>query len=234
MIQRRSDGPAGPGLTGSLAVFFSLAALVCGMTLLFLAMRSVMEIGGSCGSDGVHQPIRACPEGAPLATLGGIFGGAAGLLAYIWASLNYGAPSWAWLAWPGLLLPLGWNFLEFGLDPPGGGGFEWGWLVCGVLFWLMGGVPLVLFAKPLARAALPIGRGERPRATAAPRPRREPVQLVEPTYDPQPTGGSRRPANNRGADLVSTLERLSDLHRRGALTDEEFEAAKERVLEEMA
>lgn len=234
MIQRRSDGPPGPGLTGSLAVFFSLAALVCGMTLLFLAMRSVMEIGGSCGSDGVHQPIRPCPEGVPLATLGGIFGGIVALFAYIWATVKYGATSWVWLGWPALFLSLGWNFLEFGFDSPTGGGLVWGWLICGVMFGLMGGVPLVLFLKPLARALLPIGSGERKMVNTAPRPRREPVQLVEPTYDPQPAGGSRRPAKNRETDLVSALERLSDLHRRGALTDEEFEAAKERVLEEMA
>lgn len=215
-------------------MFFSLAGLVCGMTLLFLAMRSVMEIGGSCGSDGVHQPIRSCPEGVPLATTGGVFGGIVALFVYLGATAQYGATNWVWLGWPALFLSLGWNFLEFGFDSPAGGGLVWGWLICGVMFGLMGGVPLVLFAGPLARAILPIGSGERRMASTASPPRREPVRLVEPTYDPQPVGGSRPPANNREPDLVSALERLSDLHRRGALTDEEFEAAKERVLEEMA
>ena len=51
------------------------------------------------------------------------------------------------LAWPGLFLSLGWNFLEFAFAPPGGG-FAWGWLVCGVVFVLMGGLPLLLAFKP--------------------------------------------------------------------------------------
>ena len=50
------------------------------------------------------------------------------------------------LAWPGLFLSLGWNFLEFSFAPPGGG-FAWGWLVCGVVFVLMGGLPLLLAFK---------------------------------------------------------------------------------------
>ncbi len=52
------------------------------------------------------------------------------------------------LAWPGLFLSLGWNFLEFAFAPPGGG-FAWGWLICGVVFVLMGGLPLLLAFKPL-------------------------------------------------------------------------------------
>lgn len=206
-------------------MFFTLAAVVCGMTLLFLAMRSVMEIGGSCGSDGVHQPIRPCPEGVPLATMGGIFGGVVALMVYLGAAAKYGVPNWAWLGWPALFLSLDWNFLEFGLDPPTDDGLVLGWVVCGVTFVLMGGGPLVLFAKPLARAIPPIGWGGGTAERAASRPRREPVQLVEPTYDPQPA-----PA---GRDMVEALERLSELHRKGALTAEEFEAAKERVLGEM-
>ena len=30
-------------------------------------------------------------------------------------------------------------FLEFGLDPPGDEGVVWGWIICAVLFFLMGG-----------------------------------------------------------------------------------------------
>lgn len=211
-------------------MFLSLAAVVCGMTLLFLAMRSVMEIGGSCGSDGVHVGVRPCPDGVPLALFGGVFGGAIALFVYMGAVSKYGATSWVWLAWPALFLALGWNFLEFGLDPPGDHGPAWGWLVCAVVFGAMGGTPLVAFAKPLARAILPLpNRPEYP-YPGYERPRKEPVVLVEPTYDPPP------PAREHGASsrsaVVASLERLSALHGSGALTDEEFRAAKERVLEE--
>jgi len=215
-----------PGITGAVMVFVSLAGVVCGMTLLFLAMRSVMEIGGSCGSDGVHVGVRPCPRGIPLATVGGILGGVVSLMVYIGATVKYGAPTWVWLAWPALFLSLGWNFLEFGLDPPGEEGLVWGWLVCGVVFLPMGGIPLVLAAKPIARSILPIGGGGPEAGNAVSRPRREPGVLVEPTYDPQPATAA--PA--RGSGVVEALERLSALRESGALTEAEFDAAKERVL----
>jgi hypothetical protein len=70
------------------------------------------------------------------------------------------------LAWPGLFLSLGWNFLEFAFAPPGGG-LAWGWLVCGVLFALMGGLPLLLVFKPARkkiRSRLQNGEGLGPYA----------------------------------------------------------------------
>lgn len=41
------------------------------------------------------------------------------------------------LAWPALFLSLGWNFLEYGLDPPFGG-IAWSWLLRAGLFALLG------------------------------------------------------------------------------------------------
>ena len=46
------------------------------------------------------------------------------------------------LAWPALFLGLGWNFLEYGVRNPFGDGVELGWLIPGVIFMIMGGVPL--------------------------------------------------------------------------------------------
>ena len=47
------------------------------------------------------------------------------------------------LAWPALFLSLGWNFLSTPSTRPGGGGIELGWLIPGVIFVMMGGVPLL-------------------------------------------------------------------------------------------
>ena len=115
------------------------------ITLLFLGMRAVMDIGGACASGGPFVPVQPCPDGVPaLMTIGvlGLFAfGGVGL----WAGAKVGG-AWAalpLLAWPGLFLSLGWNFLEYGIAPPGGEpGPAVGWLVCGVVFVLMGGVPL--------------------------------------------------------------------------------------------
>jgi hypothetical protein len=71
----------------------------------------------------------------------------------VWKGSTIGGPYAALplLAWPALFLSLGWNFLEFGVQPPGGG-LAWGWLVPGVMFVLMGGGPLWLAWRSRARA----------------------------------------------------------------------------------
>lgn len=210
-------------LKASVLVFMSLAGLVCGMTLLFLGMRAVMEVGGSCADGGPYVSARPCPDGVPLAIMGGIFGGVSSLLVYLWQTFSRGIAGFALLAWPALFLSLGWNFLEFGLDPPGGGGWAWGWLVCAVTFGVMGSVPLVVGARPIARAILPIG---------SPRP----------ALSPGGVGGDRdRPARRSTAvrtrpvvpdDLVDALQRLVEMRDAGVLTEDEFARAKRRILED--
>ena len=106
-----------------------------------------MGSGGSCASGGPYVPAVECPDAVvaltPLSILRVfIFGGLAG-----WGGASLGA---AWLGlialgWPALFLSLGWNFLEFpGFAPPDGeqGGFIWSWIFCGIVFVLMGGIPL--------------------------------------------------------------------------------------------
>jgi hypothetical protein len=65
-----------------LVAAFGLAAC---LTLIWLGMRAVMDIGGACAEGGPFVPVQPCPPGAPAAlTLGmlGIFGfGALGLYA---------------------------------------------------------------------------------------------------------------------------------------------------------
>ncbi len=260
IVQRDERGR--PGFTSSVLIFLALAGVVCGMTMLFLGMRSVMEVGGSCGSGGPYVYVRPCPNGVPLAMMGGIWGGVVAFLAYLYLAFRYGVPNWIWLGWPALFLSLGWNFLEFGFDSPGGGGLAWGWIVGGVLFVIMGGGPLLLFAGPILRGILPLPKRGSDSGIYTPPPRRDPVSLVEPLFDPQPATSRRdeaahligalsalaeetrasvnRPAPhaNAGDDhdshTVAALERLSALRRAGSLTEEEFTAAKQRVLEEDA
>jgi hypothetical protein len=134
-----------------------------------------------------------------------------------------GAPSIVWLAWPALFLSLGFNFLQFGIDPPGGGDVQAGWLACAVVFGLMGGVPLVLalprlWRKPDAPARF-VGRALT--ATTAMRNLATPPNVVvAPRFSPPPPG----------SPIVSELERLASLHASGAITDAEFQAAKQTLL----
>ena len=193
-------------------MFLSLAALSAALTVLFLAMRSVMEIGGVCAEGGPYVPRQPCPEGVPAMMVGGIWGGFISLGFYLWAGARNGVPTLAAFAWPALFLSLGWNFFEFGLNPPGDVGLAWSWLFCGVIFVLMGGFPLWLIVGPTWRAL----RGRTPENE---RPPTKPLSGVRAAV------GERKPA-----DLVGALERLDKLHRSGGLSDAEFEAAKRKLL----
>ena len=144
-----SRGRIGPvAMVGS---FLGLAMLACGLTLLYLGMREVMEIGGACAEGGPYQTRQECPDGAPEALFGGAWGGliGAGIFALSARALGGSYTRLLLWAWPALFLSLGWNFLEYGLDPPGGTeGAVAGWLVCAVLFGLMGGIPLLFLIRP--------------------------------------------------------------------------------------
>ena len=113
------------------------------LTVVFLAMRSVMDVGGYCASGGPYEIRQECPGGTWLLPVG-IFTGLIGV-GFVVAGTFRGGPTLWTLAWPALFLALGWNFLRYGIDPPPPEeGLVWGWLICAVAFILMGGIPLLL------------------------------------------------------------------------------------------
>lgn len=201
---------------------FGIAGLAFSITTLWLSMRVVMGIGGSCASGGPYVPAVECPDIVvaltPLSILGlFVFGGIA---AWGAAGLSGAWMGLIFLTWPALFLSLGWNFLEFGLKPPGAepGELAWGWLICAVVFGLMGGVPLVGGILAVREA------NPRPRAYAGGRV----------VIQPRPNTLSNASAATRGTDpaVAERLERLARLRRAGDLTDAEFEAAKRATLDE--
>lgn len=248
----------GAGLGASVGVFVSLAGVSAAITMVFLGMRSVMAIGGACAEGGPFTPARPCPKGIPLVMVGGIWLGLIFAGLYVWQSIREGAPSLAVLLWPALFLSLGWNFLEFGVNPRReGAGLDGGWLVCAVVFLLMGAIPLVLALPSLVRRFR--GIESRSGLTGALRTLGGPYRIRFPTpaffdrFDPRararvetaaapepgPSPSSDAPVGasgpgsgppGRSGDLVSQLERLAALHRAGALDDQEYEAAKREVL----
>ncbi len=136
----------GVGVRTTVAGVIGYGGTAMCVTLVFLAMRAVMDIGGSCADGGPYVSSQSCPEGSTVALLLGIFGlFGFGFLATIagariggvWA----GAPVYAWAA---LFGSLGWNFLDYGLfNAPADTGIEWGWVLCGVVFWAMAIGPLI-------------------------------------------------------------------------------------------
>lgn len=143
MGETRQGLPAGPVL----AVAIGVAGLAACLTLLFLGMRIVMDVGGMCAEGGAYVIATRCPDGSAAATMIGVFGlfvfGGIGM----WGGAKLGG---AWqslpgVGWVGLFGLLGWNFLDYGLlNPPPGETIVWGWLVPGVLFELMALVPAVM------------------------------------------------------------------------------------------
>jgi hypothetical protein len=204
------------------------------LTVVDLAMRSVMEIGGACAEGGPFVPVRSCPTGVPALLVGGIWLGLVFAGLYVWQSFRHAVPSLAGLLWPALFLSLGWNFLEFGLEPPGGGGAEWGWLVCAVVFFAMGGLPLLAVVPAIWRRFTGKTPPSRVRGLLVPR-RPRPVATPGPVASrwvgwETPSGTAAEPASSDADDLVGALERLDALHRSGALDAEEYESAKRRIL----
>ena len=202
---------------------------VCG-TLLYKSMAAVLEVGGSCGSGGFNVVAVPCPDNAPLVINVAIWGGLIALGLTVGATHALHAPSVAWLAWPGLFLTLGYNFLHFGLNPPGGGGTQTGWIVCAVLFGVMGVVPLVLGvihfvhksgdSTTLSNRAVALSAAFR-NATTPPNMRVSPLR---------PVGAPTTSTNPPNSSVVADLERLATLHTSGNLDDAEYQAAKQRLL----
>lgn len=158
-----ANGQAMPSPTSRdlLGLAVGLAGAAASITVMFLAMRAVMGVGGSCAEGGPYEIAVHCPQGSAAGLTFGIFA----LLGF-WAVIAryasrvggfWGAA--AVLPWAGLFISLGWNFLEEGFSA----GDPVGWLL-GAMFWVMGFVPLA--------ALLPSMRGgSRPSAAAdAPTP----------------------------------------------------------------
>lgn len=245
----RSDTPGamvGGTLGDRILLLVGVAGLAMCLTLVFVAMRAVLDIGGACADGGPYIPRVSCPDGVPLAMVGGIFGlfGFGGLVGWFGSRISSRYAALVLLAWPALFLSLGWNFLEYGFRPPGEEGWAWGWLICGVLFVLMGGGPLL--------AALPGRTGRAASASVYPIPNRLQQRVTERTARRPENrkamlaalaGAMRAEAADRASDegartepaagdddLVSKLERLAALRDRGAIDSTEYTLAKHALI----
>jgi hypothetical protein len=232
------DGTGVP-VGAAVAIFVGLAGVACAITLVFMGMRSVMDIGGFCAEGGPYVIGVSCPRGVAGLMIGGIWGGFLFGAVYAWQAFKHGVPNFVALLWSALFLPLGWNFLVYGLDAPGDAGLAWGWLVCAVLFLLMGGLPLIGIVPWLVRSftgrtpAGSMGDGVQAAVTGIAALRRGAGGGRGPSAaaaSPAAAWSWEAPASPADADMVSRLERLDALHRSGALDDAEYEAAKDAVL----
>ena len=210
------------GLVDVALYLLGIAGLAACLTLVFLSMRAVMDVGGFCAEGGPYEIQTHCPEGTvllmPLSIFAGL--GSAALVGWKGSQIGGGFGAIVGLAWPALFISLGWNFLEYGLWPPGDdGGIVWGWLIPGVIFEAMGILPL-LALLPSRRVFGEAGSADSPAALTSAR-KRLLNDLVSHAHE-----------RGWGAqeDIVSKLERLATLREQGAINADEFEAAKRAVI----
>ena len=185
------------------------AGVAAAITAVYVGMRDLMvESGGTCASGGPYEIANECSSGQ----IGLLFGGIVALL--VFTALHAAIEHWAdgpRIGWPAIMgvlfLALGWNFIDLGLDPPQDDGTSIGWLVSGVVFWLMA----VGFLAPAAmRAAEWLRRGGAPepvmfsqatvRASASPAGAQPPVAAptaVVPTRLVMPPRGPDDPGSPR-------------------------------------
>lgn len=200
--------PANRLATAWLGIALSTAGAVACLVGAYRGMRAVMiESGGFCASGGPYEIASPCDSNTLILLMGSIWLGL--LFVAIRAAFN------GWIGAPGLgLFPtlgvlfavLGYNFIDLGFNPPAGMQSTWGWIVCGILFWLMAGgfmVPLVwdiwdwirrggkpdppAFSSSTLATVLraPTGQAE-PAAPIEPRPDVTPSRLVIPTDPEEP------------------------------------------------
>lgn len=109
-------------------VFVCVLLLAGLLTWTFLAMRSVVAVGGSCATSSSFVVANPCPDGAwliapaiPVMILVALSGSGAGH--------DIGAPNLIVPMWALLFGSLGWNFFDALLDD-----FSVVWLLCGLMF----------------------------------------------------------------------------------------------------
>ncbi len=140
------------------------------LTCLFLAMRGVLDLGGMVAVGGPYEIAHPAPTYwwiFPVAIVGCVLIALASMGVFSISRMASGSVNipfpgmWkegsevnlvAMLFWPAIFLSLGWNFCEYGFFREEA--LAWGWVISGVVFVLMGGLPLYFLAKKVKASEL--------------------------------------------------------------------------------
>ena len=151
-MSKMATGPAYSRTSGFLrrALFhFSLFVIAMCVTCLYLGSRGVMRLGGFVASGGPYVIAHPAPNWIWILPVSILLG-----MIFFFVNLatapGLEGPNLVAFFWSAVFTSLGWNFLEFGLHPPGGQGLSWGWLVCAIFFLPMGLIPLVFMFSSMA------------------------------------------------------------------------------------
>ncbi|MBN1267457.1 MAG: hypothetical protein JXA25_18335 [Anaerolineales bacterium] len=123
-------------------LFVSSLGLAAAITILNLASRVIMGMGGFVASGGAYEIAVEAPDWALLIPASILSGFAFGGLS-LSASNRSGGYNLIVPVWGALFISLGVQFGIMGFSPPGGGGIAWGWVLCAVVFIPMGLIPVI-------------------------------------------------------------------------------------------
>ncbi len=134
-------------------VLFMLSPFIFSFSLacIYLGMRGVMRLGGFVAVGGPYEIAHPAPDWIwlfPLSSLlliGSMF-------ISLFAASRINGPNIMALSWSGLFILLGWNFVQFGFGIGMGGGLAFGWVICAVMFMLMGLIPLIFILRSFFRS----------------------------------------------------------------------------------
>lgn len=152
---RTSTPYASPGeplrfsILGFLLALLSAAGVAAAIALLYNGMSVIMQTqGGFVATGGPYEIVHPAPDWVWLLPAS-IFAGV------VFVALNLFAAQRGWginltlFMWMGTFIALGWNFLRLGFNPPPGMEGAWGWIVSGIVFWIMGFAPVLILIRPL-------------------------------------------------------------------------------------
>jgi hypothetical protein len=206
-----------------------LALLAAGLGGYLYGLYELMNIG-TCASGGPYVSARPCPEGTEAKALllpAGLILGMIGVIVFALRGRRPGAAEDSWRASPWLV---GWAPLfigsgvvalvaGLGADGPDAGTAKFVGIFLAVMFIPMGLVPVLgAFAIRKTRRRIKLPSLNLPDAVTTPRP--APV----PRPAPAPAGEG---------DPVERLRKLTELRDAGALSPQEFAAAKSKILAEL-
>jgi hypothetical protein len=144
---------SGKGATPARTLIFLICPFIFSfsITCIYQGSREIMKLGGFVASGGPYEISSQAPNWIWIMPVSIML-----MMFTIFASLFTGAklsgPNLMAFSWSAIFVSLGWNFLEFGMGIGMGGRLVWGWLICAILFLLMGLLPVYFFLRTLLRS----------------------------------------------------------------------------------
>lgn len=113
------------------------------LSMLYLGMRGVMELGGFVATGGPYEIAHEAPKWVWIFPVS-INVMVISMIASGTLGKKIRGPNLMSLSWSALFISLGWNFTEYGIKALKEASTGIPWIICAVLFMIMGFLPLVI------------------------------------------------------------------------------------------